>query len=246
MKLPLSDVVSQAEPLLARILMTLDADYVEIQVRTMSGLVLKHLNQAAAFGANSQIRSKLPEVFLSCFQEPLLSVLCQVLKGKSFELILAVATVEGKLRTFVSKLIKFNEGSKQVGGVVGKAAQTRAMLFDITFLMLCLIVQMYGSDVSVKADIKHILYNYESCIEIDFVVSIHFQVVLSEQGGNSFFEQWVRDCMVERRQPKSPDQMLKNFNSNRVSELLSQFNSGDCEFSTRFVCGPREKDQYFI
>ena len=77
-------------------------------------------------------------------------MLCQVLKGKSFELILAVATVEGKLQTFVSKLIKFNEGSKQVGGVQGKAAQTRAMLFDITFLMLCLIVQMYGSDVSMQ------------------------------------------------------------------------------------------------
>lgn len=168
MKLPLSDVVLQAEPLLERILIALDADYIEIQ-------------------------------------EPLLNVLGQVLNGQSFELILAVATVEGKLRTFVSKLINFNEMSKQVGGVVGKAAQTRAILFDITFLMLCLIVQMYGSD-----------------------------VVLSEQGmhsgGNSFFEQWVRDCMVERRRPKSPDQMLKHFNTNRVSELLAQFNSGNAEF----------------
>lgn len=63
-------------------------------------------------------------------------------------------------------------------------------------------------------------------------------MVLSEQSGNSFFEQWVRDCMVERRRPKSPDQMLKNFNVNRVNELLAQFNSGDCEFPTRFVSDP--------
>lgn len=35
MKLPLSDVVLQAEPLLERILITLDADYIEIQVRTL-------------------------------------------------------------------------------------------------------------------------------------------------------------------------------------------------------------------
>ncbi|KAK3912121.1 Mediator of RNA polymerase II transcription subunit 24 [Frankliniella fusca] len=130
--------------------------------------------------------------------EPLLGVLCQVLDGMKFELILAVASVEGKLRTFVSKLIKFNEGSKQVGG---KSAQTRAMLFDITFLMLCLIVQMYGSD-----------------------------VVLSEQGGNSFFEQWARDCMVERKQAKSPDQMLKPQAQTRANELLTQFNSGEADF----------------
>lgn len=68
--------------------------------------------------------------------------------GKSFELILAVATVEGKLRSFVSKLIKFNEWSKQIGGEGGKASQTRAVLFDVTFLMLCFIVLTYGSEVS--------------------------------------------------------------------------------------------------
>lgn len=83
-------------------------------------------------------------------QEALLSMLCQVLTGKSFELILAVATVEGKLKTFVSKLIKFNECSKQINdAVTGKMAATRAMLFDVSFLMLCSIVQTYGSEVSV-------------------------------------------------------------------------------------------------
>ena len=81
-------------------------------------------------------------------QEALLSVLCQVLTGKSFELILAVAAVEGKLRTFVTKLLKFNECSKQIGGEGGKASQTRAMLFDVTFLMLCSIVHTYGPEVS--------------------------------------------------------------------------------------------------
>ncbi|PSN33113.1 hypothetical protein C0J52_23117 [Blattella germanica] len=94
-------VIVRAEPTLARILKTLDADSVKVQ-------------------------------------EPLLSVLCQVLTGKSFELILAVAAVEGKLRTLVSKLLKFNECSKQVGVEGSKPSpQTRAMLFDVTFLMLC-------------------------------------------------------------------------------------------------------------
>ena len=71
-----------------------------------------------------------------------------MLTGKSFELILAVAAVEGKLRTFVTKLLKFNECSKQIGGEGGKASQTRAMLFDVTFLMLCSIVHTYGPEVS--------------------------------------------------------------------------------------------------
>ena len=87
-------------------------------------------------------------LLLLILQEALLSVLCQVLTGKSFELILAVAAVEGKLRTFVTKLLKFNECSKQIGGEAGKASQTRAMLFDVTFLMLCSIVHTYGPEVS--------------------------------------------------------------------------------------------------
>lgn len=162
-------VIVRAEPTLARILKTLDADYVKVQ-------------------------------------EALLSVLCQVLTGKSFELILAVAAVEGKLRTFVTKLLKFNECSKQIGGEGGKASQTRALLFDVTFLMLCSIVHTYGPE-----------------------------VVLSEEGGDSFFEQWVRECMVERGRPKSPDQMLQHCDPARVDALLAQFNSADGDFKTSQV-----------
>lgn len=81
-------------------------------------------------------------------QEPLVGMLCQVLTGNSFELILSVATVEGKLKTFVSRLINCNEMSKQQPGEVGKPAMIRSSLFDVSFLMLTFIVQMYGSSVS--------------------------------------------------------------------------------------------------
>ncbi|XP_063216057.1 mediator of RNA polymerase II transcription subunit 24 [Bacillus rossius redtenbacheri] len=139
-------------------------------------------------------------------QDALLSVLCQVLTGKSFELILSVATVEGKLRTFVTKLIKFNECSKQVGGESGKTPHTRALLFDVSFLMLCSIVQTYGSE-----------------------------VVLSEESGQSFFEQWVRECMVERGQPKFTDQMMEHCDQAKVDALLAQFNSPDSDFKMSVV-----------
>lgn len=88
-------------------------------------------------------------LFYVYLQEALVSVLSQVLTGNSLELILAAASVEGKLRMFVSKLIKFNEFSKQINLQDGtKSVQTNAVLFDMTFLMLCFITQKYGYQVN--------------------------------------------------------------------------------------------------
>jgi mediator of RNA polymerase II transcription subunit 24 len=58
--------------------------------------------------------------------------------------------------------------------------------------------------------------------------------VPSQEESASFFEQWVRECMVERGQPKSPDQMLQHCDSARVDALLAQFNSADGDFKTRY------------
>lgn len=73
-------------------------------------------------------------------------MLHQVLTGKSFELILAVATVQGQLRTLVNRLIRFNECSKSGGD------KARSQLFDITFLMLVAIVQNYGASAVLDPD----------------------------------------------------------------------------------------------
>ena len=43
---------------------------------------------------------------------------------------------------------RFNEFAKQTSGEASKGAQTRALLFDISFLMLCHIMQLYGTEVS--------------------------------------------------------------------------------------------------
>ncbi len=128
-------------------------------------------------------------------QEPLLSMLCQVLSGNSFELILAVSSVQGKLKTFVQRLINCNEHSLQIPGEVGKPAMIRMALFDISFLMLFSIVQNYGSE------------------------------VVLEENGNTFFERWVRDCMVERGKEKPPLNMVRNCDQQKVDELLMFFHS---------------------
>ncbi|CAH1108215.1 unnamed protein product [Psylliodes chrysocephalus] len=78
-------------------------------------------------------------------QDALLKMLHQVLAGKSFELILAVATVQDKLGTLVNRLIKFNECSKSAG-------EAKSQLFDITFVMLVTIVQNYGTTALLDCD----------------------------------------------------------------------------------------------
>ncbi|CAH1408167.1 unnamed protein product [Nezara viridula] len=134
----------------------------------------------------------------SKIQDALPNVLSQVLVGKSFELILSVAAVEGKLKTFVSKLIKFNECAK--GG-----ATARPVLFDMTFLMLCSIVQTNGSQVVFGGE--------------------------EMRGEKSFIETWVEECMVERAHPKCPDLMLSQADQHVVDALLAQLKSPQPDFS---------------
>lgn len=130
-------------------------------------------------------------------QEPLLGMLCELLSGNIFELILSVATMEGKLKTFVSRLIRCNENSKQVSGEVDKSAMNRQALFDVSFLMLVFIVQTYGSD-----------------------------VVLDEHG-DSFFEEWVRDFMLEKNKNKSAMNMALQCTQSKVDEFLVSLSSTD-------------------
>lgn len=79
-------------------------------------------------------------------QDSILSVLSDML-GKSFDLILSAASSTGCLNRVVSKLVKLNQCSRQVVGEAGKASTTRCLIFDISFLMLCSIVQQYGLQV---------------------------------------------------------------------------------------------------
>ncbi|RWS26797.1 mediator of RNA polymerase II transcription subunit 24-like protein [Leptotrombidium deliense] len=140
-------------------------------------------------------------------QDALLGVLCHMVPGKSFELILNAAAATGKLRSFTTKLIKFNEFNKQVTGEGGKASQTRALLFDITFLMLCHIAQNYGTEI----------------------------VTTNEETKDSFFATWCAQCLTEGGRYRCPDVILTICEANRVDNLLNQFTSTDSEFKTSLV-----------
>ncbi|KAI0211616.1 Mediator of RNA polymerase II transcription subunit 24 [Lamellibrachia satsuma] len=130
-------------------------------------------------------------------EEGLLGVLCHILSVKSLELILSAAAATGKLRNFATKLIKFNEFAKQMIGESGRAAQTRAMLFDISFLMLCHVTQMYGTQATCS----------------------------DPQYANAFFTQWALQCLPANGRYKSL-QVLPPGDQSKVDALLAQFNPG--------------------
>lgn len=133
-------------------------------------------------------------------QEALISVLCHMLSGKSFDLIIAAAAANGTLQNFAVKLVKINEYAKQFQQTQGensKAAQNRALLFDISFLMLCHITQLYGSEIITTAP--------------DFF--------------DTFFYQWATQCLPEDGKYKCIDNYTPT-EQNKVDLLLGNLLKG--------------------
>uniref|UniRef100_A0A670JQ58 Mediator of RNA polymerase II transcription subunit 24 n=1 Tax=Podarcis muralis TaxID=64176 RepID=A0A670JQ58_PODMU len=112
--------------------------------------------------------------------EGLLGVLGHMLSGKSLDLLLAAAAATGKLKVFARKFIK-------------------ALLFDISFLMLCHVAQTYGSE-----------------------------VILSEAGPPGevpFFETWMQTCMPEEGKILNPDHPCFRPDSTKVESLVALLNN---------------------
>lgn len=134
-------------------------------------------------------------------QDALLGVLCHMMSGKSFELILSAAAATGKLQSFAVKLVKFNEFAKYSSGEMGNQAQIRAWLFDFSFIMLCHITQIHGTEII-------------SC---------------NSECSNSFFVQWARGCLPEDGRYKALELQAQP-DPSKVDVLLRQI-SPDGELS---------------
>lgn len=48
-----------------------------------------------------------------------------------------------------------------------------------------------------------------------------------EERGTTFFEKWVRECMMERNKNKSPMNMVHLSDQSKVDELLTHLNSSE-------------------
>ncbi|OBS78723.1 hypothetical protein A6R68_18874 [Neotoma lepida] len=131
--------------------------------------------------------------------EGLLGVLGHMLSGKSLDLLLAAAAATGKLKSFARKFINLNEFTTHGSGESTKTASVRALLFDISFLMLCHVAQTYGSE-----------------------------VILSEASSGEevpFFETWMQTCMPEEGKILNPDHPCFRPDSTKVESLVALLNN---------------------
>ncbi|CAL9698931.1 unnamed protein product [Knipowitschia caucasica] len=131
--------------------------------------------------------------------EGLLGVLGHMLSGKSLDLLLAAAAATGKLKSFARKFIKLNEFPKHIAGEGSKSASVRALLFDISFLMLCHVVQTYGSEVILSDP--------------------------SPSGETPFFETWLQTCMPEEGKILNPDHPCFRPEPGKVESLVTLLNN---------------------
>lgn len=138
----------------------------------------------------------------SFVQETTLGMLVNIIQRKNLELILSALTAYGELPSFISKLILINDYCKFVNNETPKAALTRALLFDVTFLLLCYITQNYG-------------------IEIVTGNSIYKE---------TFFSQWASECLTETGKFKHPELLLSRCQQDNINNLLAQFLDCDQEF----------------
>ena len=129
--------------------------------------------------------------------ENLLSVMFHIIKGSSFDLLLSASAANGSLNRLIRKLLIFNEGCKESPGESVRVSQSRAALFDMTFLMLTHIIQCFGSDVVLDTQV------------------------------NCFFSQWARKCMTEPGHVKPLSGWTASELAHVGDSLLQQLTSGE-------------------
>ncbi|XP_040568441.1 mediator of RNA polymerase II transcription subunit 24 [Lepeophtheirus salmonis] len=121
--------------------------------------------------------------------ENLLGVLCHIIKGESFDLLLAASSANGKLRLFIRSMAKLNQQSQESQGESVKNSCLRAALFDITFLMLVHVVQTFGSEIVIK------------------------------EARGTFIESWIKEMLTEEERVKYFSQTGDNMIDNILSQL---------------------------
>ncbi|XP_076067943.1 mediator complex subunit 24 isoform X2 [Oratosquilla oratoria] len=152
-----------------------------VQDSNVLGNLLKNESQGPNPGNPNLILRAQPTVasilktLNQCNQDSILPVMYLLIGGKSRKLVLAAAAASGSLHLFAQKFIKINEMSMEPQtGELQKSAHSRAMVFDISMMLLTLIAQVFGID-----------------------------VVLSEKC-ETFVEQWLRENLPEPGIVKSP------------------------------------------
>ncbi|KAB7495350.1 Mediator of RNA polymerase II transcription subunit 24, partial [Armadillidium nasatum] len=131
--------------------------------------------------------------------DSVMPVLSLLISGKSRDLLLIAATSRGDLHIYAQKFVKLNELSMEPTAEAPKLPSTRALTFDISFLLLCHIAQIYGIDVVVS----------ESC--------------------DTFVEKWIQNNIPELGKIKTVISPSEVIDVGLIEEFLRQINCMDSE-----------------
>nr|XP_018673004.1 mediator of RNA polymerase II transcription subunit 24-like isoform X1 [Ciona intestinalis] len=109
------------------------------------------LNPVIILKAENNIDQLVKLLSSTDFSEPerLLNTFAGMMSIRSFSALIAAATTTGQLPAFANALIDCNDAMKSCPAETSKNAQIRAVLFDITFLMVCYMIKLYGKETTV-------------------------------------------------------------------------------------------------
>ncbi|CAK9295672.1 unnamed protein product [Gordionus sp. m RMFG-2023] len=157
--------------------------------------------------------------------EPILEVMCHTIIKNNLDIILLVAVNTDTLPVLFRKLIRFLEYSKEALAEGSKSSNSRALLYDISFLILIHIIQTYGIQ----------------CLE-----SFKDPLAGNKTGNiditNSFFHTWCRYFMAIPRYQSIDAYKLTNHqdpfkhrDKNKVEAYLSMFLAPNFDFKTMLM-----------
>jgi len=113
-----------------------------------------------------QLVAALGSFDVSSEQERIWAMLQSICNCKSFDTYIAAASATGQLSSFASKLLLCNDYFKASAGETVKGAQTRALLFDITFLMVCRMMKIFGK--------QYVFEGFHSSKNVEMTYLLHW------------------------------------------------------------------------
>ncbi|KAH9420166.1 Mediator of RNA polymerase II transcription subunit 24 [Dermatophagoides pteronyssinus] len=148
------------------------------------------------FRAEHTVTSILAPLYMeNCKTEEVAGIICRM--QHSFDVILCAAASSGLLPKFAQRLMELNRSNIVSRGENVRSSQIRAVIFDITFISLCSLIERYRSDV----------------LEANSV----------NQSDQSFFTNWCRWNIPSTNACHSPNVILSSYkDSSKYDHLLPQ------------------------
>ncbi|KAH9527164.1 Mediator of RNA polymerase II transcription subunit 24 [Dermatophagoides farinae] len=168
------------------------------------------------FRAEHTVTSILAPLYMeNCKIEEVAGIICRM--QHSFDVILCAAASNGLLPKFAQRLMELNRSNIVSRGENVRSSQIRAVIFDITFISLCSLIEQYRSDVLLESN------------------STNNQ---SDNSNSSFFINWCRWNIPSTNACYAPNVILSSYkDESKYEHLLPQLITTNdmTEFRTSLV-----------